>query len=37
VSLGGLALYIKKYLNAKEKIMEIQIFHHAKKNPLKET
>jgi hypothetical protein len=25
-----LAIYNKKYLNAKRKIMEIQIFHHAK-------
>jgi hypothetical protein len=38
----GLAIYIKKYLKAKKKIMKIQIFHHAKKynlqkNPLKET
>jgi hypothetical protein len=42
VSHCGLAIYIKKYLKAKERIMEIQIFHHAKiiifkKNPLKET
>jgi hypothetical protein len=37
----SLPIYIKKYLNAKEKFMETQIFHHAKtyssKNPLKET
>jgi hypothetical protein len=26
----GLAIYIKKYLKEKEKIMETQIFHHAK-------
>jgi hypothetical protein len=26
----GLAIYIKKYLKAKERIMEIQIFHCAK-------
>jgi hypothetical protein len=30
VSHCGLAIYIKKYLKAKEEIMEIQIFHHAK-------
>jgi hypothetical protein len=39
VSHCGLAIYIKKYLKAKEEIMEIQIFPHAKinssKNPLK--
>jgi hypothetical protein len=38
----ALPIYIKKYLKAKEKFMETQIFHHAKniifqKNPLKET
>jgi len=38
----ALPIYIKKYLKAKEKYMETQIFHHAKniifkKNPLKET
>jgi len=37
----GLAIYIKKYLKAKRRIMETQIFHHAKynikKNPLKKT
>jgi hypothetical protein len=38
----GLAIYIKKYLKAKSRTMEAQIFHHAKnvifkKNPLKET
>jgi hypothetical protein len=26
----GLAICIKKYLKAKERIMETQIFHHAK-------
>jgi hypothetical protein len=30
VSHCGLAIYIKMYLNAKEEIMETQIFHHAK-------
>jgi hypothetical protein len=30
VSHCGLAIYIKKYLKAKEEIMETQIFHHAK-------
>jgi hypothetical protein len=30
MSHNGLAIYIKKYLNAKRKIMETQIFHHAK-------
>jgi hypothetical protein len=39
VSHCGLAIYIKKYLKAKRRIMETQIFHHAKnlssKNPLK--
>jgi hypothetical protein len=30
VSHCGLAIYTKKYLKAKERIMEIQIFHHAK-------
>ncbi len=28
---SGLAIYVKKYLKAKRKIMETQIFHHAKK------
>jgi hypothetical protein len=27
----GLAIYIKKYLEAKEEFMKTQIFHHAKK------
>jgi hypothetical protein len=27
----GFAIYIKKYLKAKRRIMETQIFHHAKK------
>jgi hypothetical protein len=31
VSHCGLASYMKKYLKAKERIMETQIFHHAKK------
>jgi hypothetical protein len=26
----GLVIYIKKYLKTKERIMETQIFHHAK-------
>jgi hypothetical protein len=30
VTLCGLAIYIKKYLKGKRRIMEIQIFHHAK-------
>jgi hypothetical protein len=30
VSHFGLAIYIKKYLNAKRRIMETHIFHHAK-------
>jgi hypothetical protein len=30
VSHYGLAIYIKKYLKAKEEVWEIQIFHHAK-------
>jgi putative sterol carrier protein len=30
VSHCGLAIYIEKYLKAKEKIMETQIFHYAK-------
>jgi hypothetical protein len=30
VSQCGLAIYIKKYLKAKRRIMETQIFHHAK-------
>jgi hypothetical protein len=41
VSHCGLAIYIEKYYKAKERIMEIQIFHHTKIlssiNPLKET
>jgi hypothetical protein len=32
----GLPIYIKKkYIKAKRRIMEIQIFHHEKKNPSK--
>jgi hypothetical protein len=30
VSHCGLAIYIKKYLKAKEEVWKIQIFHHAK-------
>jgi hypothetical protein len=30
VSLCGLPFYLKKYLKAKEEIMETQIFHHTK-------
>jgi hypothetical protein len=30
VSQCGLAIYIKKYLKAKEEFMETQIFHHPK-------
>jgi len=30
VSHCGLAIYIKKYLKAKEELLETQIFHHAK-------
>jgi hypothetical protein len=30
VSHCGLAIYIKKYLKIKRRIMETQIFHHAK-------
>jgi hypothetical protein len=30
MSHSGLAIYTKKYLKAKRKIMETQIFHHAK-------
>jgi hypothetical protein len=30
VSHFGLAIYIKKYLKAKEKLWKTQIFHHAK-------
>jgi hypothetical protein len=30
VSYHGLAIYIKKYLKAKRRIMEAEIFHHAK-------
>jgi hypothetical protein len=26
----GLAIYMKKYLQAKEEVMKTQIFHHAK-------
>jgi hypothetical protein len=41
VSRCSLAIYIKKYLKGKRRIMKTQIFHHAKiwssKNPLKET
>jgi hypothetical protein len=41
VSHCGLALYIKKYLRAKEELWKLKYFHHAKiefsKNPLKET
>jgi hypothetical protein len=43
VSYRGLAIYIKKYLNAKERIMKIpkyftmQKYNLQKKNPLKET
>jgi len=41
VSHYDLAIYIEKYCKGKERIMETQIFHHAKilssKNPLKET
>jgi hypothetical protein len=37
----GLAIYIKKYLMAKRRMMKTQIFQHAKiqpsQNPLKET
>jgi hypothetical protein len=29
VTRGGLAIYIKKYLKAKEELWKIQIFHHA--------
>jgi hypothetical protein len=29
VSHCGLAVYIKKYLKAKKRIMKTQIFHHA--------
>jgi hypothetical protein len=31
VSHCDLAIYIKRYVKAKEEIMETQIFHHAKK------
>jgi hypothetical protein len=31
VSNYGLAIYIKKYLKAKEELWKIKIFHHAKK------
>jgi hypothetical protein len=41
VSHCGLAIYIKTYLNAKERFIETEIFHRSKiyssKNPLKET
>jgi hypothetical protein len=42
VSHCGLAIYIKKYLKAKEELGKLKYFHHAKiqssrKNPLKET
>jgi hypothetical protein len=42
VSPCGLAIQIKKYLKSKRRIMETQMFHHAKiyqssKNTLKET
>jgi hypothetical protein len=42
VSHCGLAIYIKKYLKAKEELWKTQMFHHAKiyqssKNPLKGT
>jgi hypothetical protein len=30
VSHCGLAIYIKTYLNAKEELQKLQIFHHAK-------
>jgi hypothetical protein len=30
VSHHGLAIYMKKYLQAKEEVMKTQIFHHAK-------
>jgi hypothetical protein len=30
VSYCGLAIYIKKYLKAKKRIMKTQIFHHTK-------
>jgi len=30
VSHGGLAIYIKKYPNAKEELWKIKKFHHAK-------
>jgi hypothetical protein len=30
VSCYGLAIYIEKYYKAEERIMETQIFHHAK-------
>jgi hypothetical protein len=34
---GGLAIYVKKYLKAKRKIIETQIFHHAKNIIFKKT
>jgi hypothetical protein len=41
VSHCGLTIYVKKYLEEKRRIMETQIFHHAKiqssENPVKET
>jgi hypothetical protein len=35
VSHCGLAIYIKKYLKAKGRIRETQIFHHAKTKSFK--
>jgi hypothetical protein len=41
VSHYGLAIYIKKYLKAKEELWKLKILHHAKiwssKSPLKQT
>jgi hypothetical protein len=42
VSHCGLAIYIERYLKAKEELWKLKIFHHAKKynlqkTPLKET
>jgi hypothetical protein len=31
MSHGGVAIYMKNYLNAKEEFMKTQIFHRAKK------
>jgi hypothetical protein len=31
----AIAIYIKMYLKAKRRIMEIQVFHHAKKKKRK--